>query len=102
MRMFSRFAGLAVLMGLFVVPTTEARTRVYVRIAPPPIVLEHVTVAPRANLVWVAGHHRWNGRHYVWVRGQWVRPPHRHARWVKGRWVHERRGHYWQTGRWTR
>jgi WXXGXW repeat (2 copies) len=102
MRMFSRFAGLAVLMGLFVVPTAEARTRVYVRIAPPPIVLEHVTVAPRANFVWVAGHHRWNGRHYVWVRGRWVRPPHRHARWVEGRWVHERRGHYWQEGRWTR
>jgi hypothetical protein len=102
MRMLSRFAVLALLMGLFVVPATEARTRVFVRIGPPPIVVERPMLAPAPEFVWQPGYHMWNGNSYVWVRGAWVRPPHRHARWVTGRWVHERRGYYWSDGRWNR
>ena len=100
MRTLSRLVCLGLLMGLFAVPAAEARTRIYVRIAPPPLVVEHVAVAPRANVVWVPGYHRWNGASYVWVSGRWAQPPRRHARWVEGRWVHERRGYYWSEGRW--
>ena len=102
MRMFSRFMTLAVLTGLLIVPVSEARTRIYVRIAPPPIVVEQRTVAPRPGYVWQPGYHRWNGQAYAWTAGTWNRPPYRNARWVPGRWVQERRGHYWVAGHWTR
>jgi hypothetical protein len=102
MKLFSRFMTLAVLTGLLIVPVSEARTRVYLRIGPPPIVVERHVVAPRAGYIWQPGYHRWNGRTYVWTSGSWARPPYRHARWVPGRWVETRRGFYWVQGHWNR
>ena len=100
MRTLSRFATLAVLTGLLMVSAAEARTRVFVRIGPPPIVVERPVASPGAGYVWQPGFHQWNGNSYAWRAGTWVQPPHRHSRWVAGRWVHERNGYYWQEGRW--
>jgi hypothetical protein len=86
MRIFPRFMALAVLTGLLIIPVSEARTRIYVRVAPPPIVVEQVQ-APRSGYVWQQGYHRWDGRSYAWSAGTWARPPHRRAQWVPGRWV---------------
>src|ERR1700686_3524228 len=80
MRMLSRLMTLAVLSGLLIVPISEARTRIYLRIGPPPIVVERPTLAPRAGYVWQPGYHRWDGRAYVWNAGTWAAPPYRHAR----------------------
>jgi hypothetical protein len=102
MRILSRFMALTVLTGLLIVPISEARARIYLRIGPPPIVVEHRTVAPREGYVWQPGYHRWNGRTYVWTAGSWARPPHRYTHWVEGRWVRERRGYYWVPGHWAR
>ena len=102
MKTFSRFMALAALTGLLIIPVSEARTRVYLRLAPPPIVVEQQTRAPRSGYVWQQGYHRWNGQSYAWTAGTWARPPHRNARWVPGRWVQEHRGYYWVDGHWSR
>jgi hypothetical protein len=102
MKILSRFLSLAVLTGMLIVPISEARTRIYLRIAPPPIVVEHRPVTVRRGFVWQPGYHRWDGRRYVWTAGSWARPPHRSAVWVPGRWVHTRRGYYFVDGHWSR
>lgn len=102
MKLFTRFLTLTLLAGILIIPTSQARTRIYVRLGPPPIVLEHPTVTPRAGYVWQPGYHRWDGRSYVWTSGTWARPPYRHAAWVPGRWVNDRRGYYWVAGHWNR
>jgi hypothetical protein len=61
-------AGLAVVLSLF--PTTApAAPRIYVRIPPPPLVVETRPAAPGPRHVWVEGYHRWDGRGYVWAPG---------------------------------
>jgi hypothetical protein len=102
MRMLSRLTILALLTGLFAIPSARANTRVFVRIGPPPIVVEQAVPAPGYGYAWRPGYHRWEGTRYVWVNGMWVRPPYRHARWVEGRWARERHGYYWIEGRWVR
>jgi len=74
--------------------------RVYVRIGPPPVVVEHPGPRPHEGFVWVGGYHRWDGARYVWVPGHWVEPPRRHAEWVPGHWRHEAGGWYWVEGHW--
>jgi hypothetical protein len=103
MKTISRIVILALAVGLLVVPITEAKTRVYVRISPPIAVVEHPTPRPHANYVWQPGYHRWDGRAYVWSAGQWAKPPYRNAHWVEGRWARDgRRGNYWVPGHWSR
>jgi hypothetical protein len=100
MRTISRIVVPAALTAMLAVPLAEARTRVYVRIGPPPIVVERQTVAPYPNYVWQPGYQQWTGAAYAWVPGRWVARPHRHARWVAGRWHHSHSGYYWEEGRW--
>ncbi|HEV7484665.1 MAG TPA: YXWGXW repeat-containing protein [Thermoanaerobaculia bacterium] len=102
MRTLLRLTTVALLMGLLSASAAQAKTRIYVRIGPPPIIVERAVAAPGPGYVWVAGHQQWNGARYVWVQGTWTRPPHAHAQWVAGRWVHERRGYYWREGGWRR
>jgi YXWGXW repeat-containing protein len=82
--------------------SASASTRIYVRVGPPVPIVEVRPVAPGPRYVWVDGYHRWDGRAYAWVPGQWVLPPRAHAVWVPGRWVHEKRGYYWIDGHWRR
>lgn len=93
-------AALAAILSL--VPTASAvgSPRIYVRVPPPPVVVETRPPAPSPRHVWVDGYHRWDGRGYVWVPGTWRRAPRAHATWVAGHWVHGRRGWYWVGGRW--
>ena len=100
MRILSRLAIVALLTGLFTATAAEARTRVYVRIGPPPVVVERQVISPGPGYVWVPGHQVWDGYRYVWVRGSWMVAPRYHRAWVSGRWRHEHRGYYWTDGRW--
>lgn len=77
-----------------------AAVRVYVGVAPPPVIVEKIPVAPSRNHIWVRGFHRWDGRAYVWVPGHFVVRPRPGAIWVAGHWVKHRRGWYWVDGRW--
>ncbi len=100
MRTLSRIATLGLLSGLLLAPIAEARTRVFVQIGPPPLVVEQRPLAPAGYYAWQPGYYRWDNPNYVWVRGAYVRPRYHHRQWVSGRWMHERRGYYWVDGRW--
>jgi len=91
------FASTLVFM-LWASPASAAR--VYVAVAPPPLVVETVPVAPGPNYVWLPGFHRWDGHAYLWVKGHYVIAPRPHAVWITGHWVHHHRGWYWVDGRW--
>lgn len=80
--------------------TSAAFAQVYVRVAPPPPIVEHRPVAPGPRYVWIGGFQRWNGRAYVWVPGRWVLPPRPHAVWVPGHWRMTPRGYRWVRGHW--
>jgi hypothetical protein len=97
-----RVLGLVLLTGLLSVPAAQAGARVFVRVTPPPIVLETRPPAPYPTYVWRPGYHRWIGRRFVWAPGTWARPPYRGAIWVSGRWDHEHRGYFWRSGHWAR
>jgi hypothetical protein len=84
---------MAVLLALTFLPAASY-AQVIVRIAPPVAIVEHPGPRPQPGFVWIAGYHRWDGAHYVWVGGRWDRPPHPGQRWVAHRWVH--RGDHWE------
>lgn len=91
---------MAVLLLSSALGACAPRTRVvYVPGPPPPPVREVVGVAPGPGYAWVSGHHRWEGRAYVWVPGHWQQT--RHHRWVSGHWAHNRHGWYWVDGHWA-
>ncbi len=79
----------------------EHHERVYVERHPPEPVYERRYEAPSHRHVWIAGHHRWNGREYVWVPGRYEVPPEHYRHWVSGHWAHEHRGWYWVEGHWS-
>lgn len=91
-------AGILVFM-LWASPAEAAR--VYVSIAPPPLVVETIPPVPTPGYVWVPGFHRWDGHAYIWVKGHYAMPPRPHVAWVAGHWVHHRsHGWYWVEGHW--
>ncbi|HTD53636.1 MAG TPA: hypothetical protein VK780_11475 [Thermoanaerobaculia bacterium] len=89
-----------VLVALLWTRPAEAGVRVYVGVAPPPVVVETVPVAPSPRHVWIPGFHRWDGHAYIWAPGHYVVAPRARAAWVPGHWVHHRRGWYWRDGHW--
>ena len=101
-RLFGSVLLASVLIAMLWAPPAQAAARIYVRVAPPPVIVEKVPVAPSPNHVWISGYHRWDGRAYIWVPGRFVVPPRPHAMWVPGHWIHHRRGWYWVEGRWRR
>ncbi len=46
--------------------------QVYVKVAPPPPVVERYGAPPQAGFIWIPGYQRWNGTRYIWVAGHWV------------------------------
>lgn len=93
-------AVLGLLIGMLWSQPSLAGVRVYVKVPPPPLIVETAPVAPSPRHVWIGGYHRWDGRAYVWNPGRYEIPPRRHTRWVAGHWAQHRNGHYWVEGRW--
>lgn len=81
---------------------TTTRGRLYVRVGPPPVVVESRGVAPGPGYVWQPGFYRWDGRAYVWSAGRYERAPRARAVWVPGHWQRDRRGWYFVEGHWRR
>jgi hypothetical protein len=79
---------------------TAQAADIVVRIAPPRAVVEHRSVAPSREHVWIPGYHRWDGNRYVWERGRWELPPRRHAKWVAPKWSHRHREYVFTEGHW--
>ena len=99
-RLFAVLLGTAALVVMRCAPLAEAGVRVYIGLPPPPVIVETVPILPSPRHVWVPGYHRWDGRVYVWVPGQYVVAPRPRAIWVPGHWVQHRRGWYWREGHW--
>lgn len=68
--------------------------------APAPIV-EAVTVAPAAGLLWIPGVWVWEGR-WIWEGGRWARPPFPGAAWAPHRYVYRNGVHVFVRGGWRR
>jgi WXXGXW repeat (2 copies) len=85
---------------LFSLPSASFAQRIVVRVAPPPVVVEHPGPRPHPGWVWIDGHHQWDGRRYVWAHGYWIAPPRPHAVWVRGHWRHAHGGYVWVDGHW--
>jgi hypothetical protein len=88
------------LAGMLTIGVTSAKTRVFVRVAPPATVIETPGSPPMAGYVWTPGYYRWDGNAYNWTAGQWVMPPHHHAHYVAGRWRHHHGQYYFEEGHW--
>ncbi len=87
----------AMVLGAVLPIAAEAQ---YVRIAPPPPVVERPYAAPGRGYTWVPGYQRWDGRRYIWTGGRWALPPRPRAVWVPGRWDRRPGGWYWVGGHW--
>jgi hypothetical protein len=90
---------LAVLLAFCLAPAA-AMAQVVVRVAPPAPMVENYGPPPHRGWVWNDGYYRWNGHHYVWVRGRWVKPPHPGAVWVAHRWEQRNGGWVMIEGHW--
>lgn len=96
-RMFISTVALAV-----AVTAGACASRVYIRIGPPPALVEVRSPQPGEIYAWIQGFWTWDGSVYVWSPGRWVRAPHSHATWIPGEWREGPRGFYWIPGRWSR
>lgn len=94
-----KFAMSAVL-ALMLLPAASSFGQVVIRMGPPAPIVEHPGPRPYGGAVWIAGYHRWDGAHYVWVPGRWDRPPRPRARWVAPHYVHQRGGWVFIEGHW--
>lgn len=80
--------------------TTNAQTRIYVKVRPTAVVTTR-TVAPHTNYIWVGDEWIIKNGAYVHVGGHWVAPRRGYV-WVPGHWATEKRGDYWIRGHWRR
>ena len=95
----SPFANRTGLLAITMLPAA-GYAQVYVRVGPPAPIVERRPLPPERGYAWIAGYHRWDGGHYVWVPGRWDRPPRAHAVWVPHRWVHRHGGWVLIEGHW--
>jgi YXWGXW repeat-containing protein len=79
---------------------TLSAADIFVRIGPPPVVVERRAPPPARGYVWISGYQRWDGNRYYWVPGRWERPPRARARWEQHRWKRRNGGWVFVEGRW--
>jgi len=93
---------LAAVGGVLLSASLMAGAQVVVRIGPPPRIIERRPPLPpeHRDWIWRNGYHRWDGRAYVWVPGEYIAPPHPRAYWVDGHWAHRHGGWVWIEGHW--
>ncbi len=93
----------ALLSGCVVAPVPYHRHYIggVVTIAPPPLRVETIGVAPVPGYVWIDGYWSWTGSRHEWVAGRWE-APHPGYHWVAHHWYHERDGWHMAEGHWER
>jgi hypothetical protein len=85
--------------GARVVATETVGSEVVATEAPPPPVLETVTIAPGPGFIWIGGGWVWRN-HWYWQRGHWDRPPRAGAVWVPHHYEHRGGVHVFIRGGW--
>ena len=95
--------GGAMLAGCVVTPAgpPDAYVGATVAVAPPPLRVEYVGVAPVPGYVWFGGYWNWVGGRHVWVPGYWG-PGRAGYRWVPHHWVRVGGGWRIVPGHWVR
>ena len=58
-------------------------------------------IVQRPGFVFAPGYWQWDGNHYAWVKGDYVRNRPGFS-WVRAQWVREPRGWHFQPGHWER
>ena len=81
-------------------PQATVGGEVVVTDAPPPPIVETVTIAPGPAFIWIGGNWVWRG-HWVWEHGHWARPPHPGAVWVPHRYEYRNGVHVFIRGGWS-
>jgi len=94
---------LTVFGALFLLPlSSEAKTRIYVRVGPPKARVIVVKPAkPYRHAVWVNGHWQYRHGRYVWIKGYWVNPR-PGFRYVAAHWQRTPHGYCYVPGHWVR
>jgi uncharacterized protein YcfJ len=85
----------------YIVNTPSTNTTAVVAVAPPPVPVEPMLVAPGPGYVWVGGEWVWNGG-WVWRAGYWDLAPFPGAIWIGGYWGRGPRGWEMHAGHWGR
>ncbi len=99
--------GAALLAGILLAGCVVAPAPGYYRVgpvvtvAPPPVPVEVVGVAPAPGYVWMAGYWNWVGGRHVWVAGHWG-PGRPGYRWAPQHWVATPGGWRLAPGHWVR
>jgi WXXGXW repeat (2 copies) len=75
-------------------------TREVIVEAPPVFRVETYGAAPGTGYVWTPGYYAYRSASYVWVVGNWLRPPSVGLGWVEPRYVGVWGHYYFQPGRW--
>ncbi len=65
---------------------------------PPPAPRESAPSELAEGEIWIAGHWKWTGRRYAWVRGRSAQRQEGH--WVPGKWIKRARGWVYLPGHW--
>ncbi|HWI84257.1 YXWGXW repeat-containing protein [Ramlibacter sp.] len=79
---------------------TDPGAAIVAPLAPPPLIVEPMLVAPGPGYIWIGGYWSWSGGHHVWTHGRWAAPPRHGQQWVPRRWErgpggwHQRGGHW--------
>jgi len=101
MRILTRLALSAGLVGLAACAPLPPPGAVFVAVAPPGYYrTEVVGVAPGPAYFYIRGYWDWGGNAYVWVPGRWAQRPYPRAVWVAPRWRRARGGWYREEGHW--
>jgi hypothetical protein len=99
-------AGIALGAMLLAEGTVNQAAAIFVRTPPPrPVSVGAVGRRPGRGFVWTNGYYRWNrprrGRPgFVWMPGQWRRPPRHGMVWVSPGWRRGRGGYTFVAGGW--
>ncbi len=80
-------------------PAGPVGAEVVVTEAPPPLIVETMTVSPGPHYVWIGGSWLWRN-HWVWQRGHWERPPRPGVVWVPHHYEYRGGVHVFIRGGW--
>lgn len=78
------------------------QVHVYIGSAPPPVRYERRSPMPGDGYVWADGYWGVRDGRYVWVPGQWQRPPYAGAYWSHPHYDHYQEGWRMHEGHWDR
>ena len=81
-------------------PSESQPAAVAVPWAPPPMLAEAIPPQPSSDVYWTGGYWAWQGQ-WLWVPGQWARPPRPHDYWQAPYYEHRKDRVIFVDGHWS-